>query len=162
MKELINSSSISDLKKSRRSILICIIISLVIAIALIVPLFLFATRELRYLFIILLTIVASIEASFILYMCVVSLAPLNNYLKVSNLSLKGGKFQTKGKVVEISEKVAHFKGVAVKEMKVIDLEEENQEYIFYVEQHHSDEFVLDKTYTFITYQSLITGYEEDL
>lgn len=162
MKELINSQTINDLKKSRRNIILCIIISLALAIAIIVPLFFLATRELKYLFVVILTIVSTLEASFVLYVTVVSLVPLNNYLKQCELSLVGSKFMTKGKVVEIAEKITHFKGIAVREIKVMDLEEENKEYKFYVEQTSYDSFIKDKTYSFVAYQSLITSYEEHL
>lgn len=160
MKEIVNQESISTLKKSRKNIIIFIVISLLATIGLIVGLFFLATRELKYLFIIIFTIIASLEASFILYICVVSLFPLHNLIKLYELSLSGNKFMTKGKIVSINDKVTHFKGVAVREVRVLDLEEENKEYIFYIEQNSSEEFVLEKTYSFITYQSLITSYEE--
>ena len=67
---------------------------------------------------------------------------------------------TKGKIVSISDRVTHFKGVAVREVRVLDLEEENKEYIFYIEQNSLEEFAIEKTYSFVTYQSLITSYEE--
>ena len=160
MKEIINQTSIDLLKKRKRPILICIIISIVITIALIVPLFFLASREYKFLFIILLTTISTMEASFVLYICAVSLVPLNKYIKLSTLSLSGGKYLTKGQVTSINEKVTHYRGVAAFEIKVKDLEEENKEYIFYVEQNHIEGFEVDKTYMFITYQSLITGYEE--
>ena len=160
MKEIVNQQSISQLKKSRRNIIIFIVISLLATIGLIVGLFFLATRELKYLFIILFTIIASLEASFVLYLSVVSLFPLHNLIKLYELSLSGNKFMTKGKIVSINDKVTHFKGVAVREVRVLDLEEEIKEYIFYIEQNSSEEFVLEKTYSFITYQSLITSYEE--
>ncbi len=160
MKEIVNQESISTLKKSRRNIIIFLVISLLATIGLIVGLFFLATRELKYLFIIIFTIIASLEASFILYICVVSLFPLHNLIKLYELSLSGNKFMTKGKITSISDKVTHFKGVAVKEVRVLDLEEENKEYIFYIEQNSLEEFVVEKTYSFVTYQSLITSYEE--
>ena len=160
MKEIVNQEFISTLKKSRRNIIIFLVVSLLATIGLIVGLFFLATRELKYLFIIIFTIIASLEASFILYICVVSLFPLHNLIKLYELSLSGNKFMTKGKIVSISDKVTHFKGVAVKEVRVLDLEEENKEYIFYIEQNSLEEFVVEKTYSFVTYQSLITSYEE--
>ena len=69
MKEIINQTSIDLLKKRKRPILICIIISIVITIALIVPLFFLASREYKFLFSILLTTISTIEASFVLYIC---------------------------------------------------------------------------------------------
>ena len=159
MKEIINSQTIDNLKKSRTIIIVSIVISIVIAIGLMVPLFLFATRSLKTLFIILLTLIASIEATFILYTLMVSLIPLSNYIKLSNATLSGNKYLTKGKVIGISEKVSHYKGVAIYEIRVKDLEEENKEYLFFVEQSYKSEFELNKTYSFITYQSVITSYE---
>ena len=160
MKEIVNQESISTLKKSRSNIIIFLVISLLATIGLIVGLFFLATRELKYLFIIIFTIIASLEASFILYICVVSLFPLHNLIKLYELSLSGDKFMTKGKITSINDKVTHFKGVAVKEVRVLDLEEENKEYIFYIEQNSLEEFAIEKTYSFVTYQSLITSYEE--
>lgn len=160
MKEIVNQESISTLKKSRRNIIIFLVVSLLATIGLIVGLFFLATRELKYLFIIIFTIIASLEASFILYICVVSLFPLHNLIKLYELSLSGNKFMTKGKIVSISDRVTHFKGVAVREVRVLDLEEENKEYIFYIEQNSLEEFAIEKTYSFVTYQSLITSYEE--
>lgn len=162
MKEIVNQESISLLKKSRKTGIVYIIISLVITIGLIVGLFFLANRQLKYLFVVLMAIVCTIEASFILYLFVVSFVPLNNLIKLYSLSLGGNKFLTKGKVVSISDKIAHFKGVAVIEIKVIDLEEENKEYLFYIEQSVKDVFKVEKVYSFVTYQSLITSYEEDL
>lgn len=160
MKEIINETSTNALKKKKRPILICIIISIVLTIGIMVPLFLFASREYKFLFIILSTIISTFEASFVLYICAVSLVPLQKYIKLSTLSLSGGKYLTKGCITNINEKVTHYKGVAVYEIKVKDLEEENKEYIFYIEQTHKDEFALNKTYSFLTYQSVIVSYEE--
>lgn len=162
MKEIVNQESISQLKKSRKNIIIFIVISLLVTIALIVGLFFLATRELKYLFIIILTIIASLESSFILYTFVVSIAPLNSLIKLYELSLNGNKFATKGKVISIAEKVTHYKGAAIREIKVLDLEEEGKEYIFYIEQNSSIQFEVEKTYSFVTYQSLIVSYEEIL
>ena len=160
MKEIISEQSIVDLKKRRINIIGSIIISLVIAIGGCVPLFLLANRDTKYLFTILLTIICTVEASFILYMVVVSLVPLNNYIKMCSLSLTSAKYSTKGHVVEIADKVTHYRGVAVKEIKVIDLEEENKQYTFYVEQNESRGIVKDKDFLFVTYQSVITSYED--
>ena len=159
MKEIINSQTIDNLKKSRTIIIVSIVISIVIAIGLMVPLFLFATRSLKTLFIILLTLIASFEATFILYTLMVSLIPLSNYIKLSNATLSGNKYLTKGEVIKINKKVSHYKGVAIYEIRVKDLEEENKEYLFFVEQSYKSEFGLNKTYSFITYQSVITSYE---
>ena len=120
MKEIINEQSIVDLKKRRINIIWSIIISLVIAIGGCVPLFLLANRDTKYLFAILLTIICTVEASFILYMVVVSLVPLNNYIKISTLSFSATKFSTEAHVVSVAEKVTHYRGVAVREVKVID------------------------------------------
>ena len=158
MKEIINEQSIVDLKKRRINIIGSIIISLVIAIGGCVPLFLLATRDYRYLFAIL-TAICAVEATFVLYTIVVSLVPLNNYIKVSTLSLTSAKYSTKGHVIEVADKVTHYRGVAVREIKVIDLEEENKQYTFYVEQDESRGIVKDKDFVFITYQSVITSYE---
>lgn len=160
MKEIINEQSIVDLKKRRINIIWSIIISLVIAIGGCVPLFLLANRDTKYLFAILLTIICTVEASFILYMVVVSLVPLNNYIKLSALSSGATKFSTKAHVVSVAEKVTHYRGVAVREVKVIDLEEENKQYTFYVEQNESHGIVKDKDFLFVTYQSVITSYED--
>ena len=160
MKEIVSQKSIDELKKSQRNILLCIIISIVVAIGLMVPLFLFASRPYKLLFAIGLATITTLEANFILYMVVVSLVPLNNYKKLSMLSLSGNKFMTKGLITSINDKVTHYKGVAVFEIKVKDLEEENKDYIFLLEQSFKDIFIKDKSYTFITYQSLITAYED--
>ena len=160
MKEIINEQSIVDLKKRRINIIWSIVLSLVIAIGGCVPLFLLATRDTRYIFAFFLAVICTVEASFILYMVVVSLAPLNSYIKLSLLSFNATKFSTKGHVVEVSEKVTHYRGIAVREIKVIDLEEENKQYVFYVEQNESRGIVKDKDFLFITYQSVITSYED--
>ena len=161
MKELINQQNIDNLKKRRIRTYIYMFVSLLIALAIIIPLIFLARRETRYWFVALLTIVAALEASFILYLCVVSLVPLNNYLKQCQLSLTENKYETKGEVISIADKVTHYKGIAVKVIKVKDLEEENKEYSFYIEQNQEG-FLLGKKYTFITYQSIIVSYEEDL
>ena len=159
MKELINEQTILSLKKSRRFSILCIILAAGISFLFMVPLFIFATRELRFLFIILLSIIGTSGASTVLLIFVVSIMPLNNYIKLSNLSLSGNKFSTKGLIESINEKVTHYKGVAVREIRVKDLEEENKIYIFYVEQNLIDEFSFEKEYKFVTYQSVVMAYE---
>ena len=160
MKELINQQSIDSLKKSRRISILCIIITVVATIVLMVPLFIFATSSLRYLFIIALSIFGTIGASIVLYIFVVSIMPLNSYIKVSTASLTGNRFSTKGKVVKIADKVSHYKSVAVYELRVNDLEEENKSYIFFVEQNSLNEIKVDGEYNFITFQSVVVSYED--
>ena len=159
MKEIINEQSIVELKKRRINIIGSMIISLVVAIGGSVPLFLLASRETKYLFAMLLAFIWTVEASFILYMIVVSLIPLNNYMKVCRASFNGAKFSTKGHVSEVANKVTHYKGVAVREIKVVDLDEENKTYTFYVEQNKGHGIAPDQDYVFVTYQSVITSYD---
>ena len=160
MHQIIDQNLINKLKKSKKQILICIISSIVITIGLMVPLFLFVTRDYKSLFTILLTIVATIGASMVLYLLATSLMPLNHFLKVCNESLTSNKFLTKGKIISVYDKVTHYKGVAVIEIKVKDLEEENKEYVFYVEQSFNNLFIEGKTYSLKTYQSFISEYDE--
>lgn len=160
MTELITTQSINELKKSRNNIIVYIIISLVISSGLIVLLFFFANRSNRYFFNVLIALVASLGASIVLYLSVVSLVPLNHFLKLSSLSLSGNKYMTKGQIISFSDRVTHYKGVAVKEIRVKDLEEENKEYVFYVEQNSEVTFNENKTYSLITYQSIVVAYEE--
>ena len=159
MKEIINEQSIIDLKRSRINIFGSIVISLVVAIGGCVPLFLLASRETKYLFAMLLAIICTVEASFILYMVAVSLVPLNNYLKLCNASFTGTKFSTKGRIIDISPKVTHYQGITVREIKVLDLDEENKQYIFYVEQNKGHALAENHEYVFVTYKSVITGYD---
>lgn len=160
MKELINQQSITDLKKSRTYIIWGITIVLLLASAISVPLFLFASRDNKILFNILLAVLWTVTASIVLYFIVVSLVPINNLIKISNASLSGNKFSTKGRVKSINSKVTHYRGIAVSEMKVLDLEENNKEYIFYVEESSSSIFEVNKEYQFVTYQSVVVSYED--
>ena len=86
--------------------------------------------------------------------------PINNLIKISNASLSGNKFSTKARVISINSKVTHYRGIAVSEMKVLDLEENNKEYIFYVEESSSSTFEVNKEYQFVTYQSVVVSYED--
>ena len=159
MKELVNQESITALKKSRKNILIVIAISVVVFAAIVVPLFFLVNRSTKSIFNIVLAVVATAEASFILYMLVVCLVPLNSYLKICSLSLDGNKFSTLGRVKEVANKITHYRGVAVRAITVLDVEE-NKEYTFYVEQTSKEDFTVDRVYKFITYQSVIIGYED--
>ena len=159
MKELINQQTITDLKKSRTYIIWGITIVLLLASAISVPLFLFASRDNKILFNILLAVLWTVTASIVLYFIVVSLVPINNLIKISNASLNGNKFSTKGRVISINSKITHYRGIAVSEMKVLDLEENNKEYIFYVEENSSSTFEVNKEYQFVTYQSVVVSYE---
>ena len=67
---------------------------------------------------------------------------------------------TKGLIISSTDKVTHYKGVAVKEIRVKDLEEENKEYVFYVEQNVEIKFEENKTYSLITYQNVVVAYDE--
>ena len=160
MKELINQQTITDLKKSRTYIIWGITIVLLLVSAISVPLFLFASRDNKILFNILLAVLWTVAASIVLYFIVVSLVPINNLIKISHASLNGNKFSTKAKVISINSKVTHYRGIAVSEMKVLDLEENNKEYIFYVEESSSSTFEVNKEYQFVTYQSVVVSYED--
>ena len=160
MKELINQQTITDLKKSRTYIIWGITIVLLLASAISVPLFLFASRDNKILFNILLAVLWTVTASIVLYFIVVSLVPINNLIKISSASLSGNKFVTKARVISINSKVTHYRGIAVSEMKVLDLEENNKEYIFYVEESSSSTFEVNKEYQFVTYQSVVVSYED--
>ena len=160
MKELINQQSITNLKKSRTYIIWGITIVLLLASAISVPLFLFASRDNKILFNILLAVLWTVTASIVLYFIVVSLVPINNLIKISNASLNGNKFSTKARVISINSKITHYRGIAVSEMKVLDLEENNKEYIFYVEESSSSTFEANKEYQFVTYQSVVVSYED--
>ena len=160
MKELINQQTITDLKKSRTYIIWGITIVLLLVSAISVPLFLFASRDNKILFNILLAVLWTVTASIVLYFIVVSLVPINNLIKISHASLNGNKFSTKAKVISINSKVTHYRGIAVSEMKVLDLEENNKEYIFYVEESSSSTFEVNKEYQFVTYQSVVVSYED--
>ena len=160
MKELINQQSITDLKKSRTYIIWGITIVLLLSSAISVPLFLFASRDNKILFNILLAVLWTVSASIVLYFIVVSLVPINNLIKISNASLSGNKFSTKARVISINSKITHYRGIAVSEMKVLDLEENNKEYIFYVEESGSSTIEVNKEYQFVTYQSVVVSYED--
>ena len=80
-------------------------------------------------------------------------------MKVCRASFNGTKFSTKGHVSEVANKVTHYKGVAVREIKVVDLDEENKTYTFYVEQNKGHGIAPDQDYVFVTYQSVITSYD---
>ena len=158
MKELINQENTKTLKKSRKYIFISIIISLVIFAAIVVPLFFLVNRNTKYIFNVVLTVLSTVEGAFIVFMLAVSLFPLNHYIKICDLSVHGNKFSTTGRVKEISNKITHYRGVAVKEITVVDIEE-HKEYIFYVEQNSNEDFNIDCVYKFLTYQSFILAYE---
>lgn len=158
MKELINQETTKTLKKSRKYTYISIIISLVVFAALVVPLFFLVNRNTKYIFNVILTVLSTAEGTFVVFMLAVSLLPLNHYIKICDLSVNGNKFSTMGRVKEISNKITHYRGVAVKEITVIDIEE-HKEYIFYVEQNINDDFSVDCVYKFLTYQSFILAYE---
>lgn len=162
MKEIINEQLITQLKKSRRISILSIILVVALTILFIVPLFIFANRTLQYLFLILITIIATLGASVTLVIIVISIIPLNNFLKMCRLSINGNKYSTKGKIELIAEKITHYRGVPVRELKIIDLEENNKSYTFYVEQNLVGNLMKDNVYTFTTYQSFITAYEEDI
>ena len=162
MKELVNQESIKTLKKSRKYIFICIIISVVVFAGIMASLFFLVNRNNRFLFNVIFAIITTVEATAILYMLAVCLFPLNHYIKICSLSLYGNKYATIGKVQRIpSEKVSHYRGVAVREVLVLDIEE-NKEYKFFVEQNCKEEFEEGKVYKFITYQSVIVAYDENL
>ena len=61
--------------------------------------------------------------------------------------------------MEVNQKITHYKGIAVREIKVVDLDEENKQYIFYLEQNKEYIFEKDGSYMFVTFQSVITSYE---
>ena len=125
-----------------------------------VPLFIFANRDYMSLFTILLTLISTLGASFVLFLFVASLMPLNQFIKLSIESLGSNKFLTKAQIIRINDKITHNRGVAVIEIKVMDLEENNKEYVFCVEQSFVDKFETGKTYSLLTYQSFICSYDE--
>ena len=160
MIELINEQKINELKKSRSKIIAFIIVSIAVALGIIVTLFFFANRDNRHVINVVIALAGTISATLVLYLSVVSLSPLNRYLKLIKESLNGNKWSTKGTVVSINDKVTHYREIPVIEVRVVDIEEENKEYVFYVESNTKRDLSVNKTYSLITYQSVVVAYEE--
>ena len=159
MQELINQEAISALSKSKKIIILRIIISALIAVGIIILLLFLTNRKIRFVMAVVLAIVLTIEASFILYTLITSLIPLNNYQKLCKSSLNGNKYESNVEVISISESDRHVKGISVKEIKVKDLEED-KEYAFYIESNNdSSSISIGNKYRFITYQSIVVKYE---
>lgn len=159
MQELINQETISALSKSKKIIILRIIISALIAVGIIILLLFLTNRKIRFVMAVVLAIVLTIEASFILYTLITSLIPLNNYQKLCESSLNGNKYESNVEVVSISENDRHVKGISVKEIKVKDLEED-KEYAFYIESNNDiSSIAIGNKYRFITYQSIVVKYE---
>ena len=159
MQELINQETISALSKSKKIIILRIIISALIAVGIIILLLFLTNRKIRFVMAVVLAIVLTIEASFILYTLITSLIPLNNYQKLCKSSLNGNKYESNVEVISISELDRHVKGISVKEIKVKDLEED-KEYAFYIESNNDiSSIAIGNKYRFITYQSIVVKYE---
>ena len=159
MQELINQETISALSKSKKIIILRIIISALIAVGIIILLLFLTNRKIRFVMAVVLAIVLTIEASFILYTLITSLIPLNNYQKLCKSSLNGNKYESNVEVVSISENDRHVKGISVREIKVKDLEED-KEYAFYIESNNDiSSIAIGNKYRFITYQSIVVKYE---
>ena len=159
MKELINQDSINALKKSKIIIILELIISLVVAAGVIVLFLLLTNRQNRFLMALALAVVCALETSFILYTFLISLIPLLNYQKLCKTALDGNKYQTKALITGIEDKVKHVRGIAVKEIRVKDLEEE-KEYAFYIEDNNDISLIkVGEKYIFTTYQSIVVKYE---
>ena len=159
MKELINQDSINALKKSKKILILEIIISFVVATGIIILLLFLTNRKIRFVMAILLAITCTIEASFLLYTFLTSLIPLLNYQKLCKSSLNGNRYETSAEVISIEEKSKHVRGISVKAIKVKDLDED-KEYAFYVEANNDiSEIEVGDKYRFITYQSIVVKYE---
>lgn len=159
MKELINQETIAALKKSKLFIVLEIIISLVLTAGIIILLLFFTNRENRFLMALALATVCAIESGLIIYTLTTSLFPLLNYQKLCKNALEGNKYETNALVIEIVTKVRHVKGVAVRQIKVRDLNED-KDYSFFIEDNNDiSEIKLGDKYRFITYQSVVVKYE---
>ena len=159
MQELINQETISALTKSKKIIILRIIISAVITMGIIILLLFLTNRKIRFVMAILLAVVLTIEASFILYTLITSLIPLNNYQKLCKSSLDGNKYESEVEIISINETDKHVKGICVREIKVKDLQED-KEYAFYIESNNDiSSMEIGKKYRFITYQSIVVKYE---
>lgn len=159
MQELINQETISALSKSKKIIILRIIISALIAVGIIILLLFLTNRKIRFVMAVVLAIVLTIEASFILYTLITSLIPLNNYQKLCKSSLNGNKYESNVEVISISENDRHVKGISVREIKVKDLQED-KEYAFYIESNNDiSSIAIGNKYRFITYQSIVVKYE---
>ena len=141
MKELINQETIAALKKSKLFIVLEIIISLVLTAGIIILLLFFTNRENRFLMALALATVCAIESGLIIYTLTTSLFPLLNYQKLCKNALEGNKYETNALVIEIVTKVRHVKGVAVRQIKVRDLNED-KDYSFFIEDNNDISFCL--------------------
>ena len=159
MKELINQESINALNKSKIFIILEIIVSLVITAGIIILLLFLTNRKIRFVMALLLALVSSIEMSFILYTLLTSLIPLQSYQKVCKNALNSNKYETNALILSVNYKTKHVKGVAVKEIKVRDVDE-NKEYAFYIEDNNDIANIqIGSKYLITTYQSFVVSYE---
>lgn len=159
MKELINQQTIASLKKSKIIIILEIIISLLITAGVIILLLYFTNRKIRFVMALLLAIISTLEASFVLYTLISALIPTLKYEKVCKSSLEYTKYETNAVIISIAEKVKHVRGISVKEIKVKDIEED-KEYAFYIENNNDiSDIVVGNKYRFVTYQSILVKYE---
>ena len=155
MIELINEQKINELKKSRSKIIAFIIVSIAVALGIIVTLFFFANRDNRHVINVVIALAGTISATLVLYLSVVSLSPLNKYLKLIKESLNGNKWSTKGTIVSINDKVTHYRDFPVIEVRVVDIEEENKEYVFYVESNTKTDLSVKENVTYSVSSDLI-------
>ncbi len=159
MKQIVNQESINTLSKNKKIIYLIIILSFIITASIMVLIFLFTNRKIRYVMAVILAIIATIEASGVLYLVYTSLIPLHHYEKFMKNSMRADKYLTHGLVLKINEKVKHVRGLSVKEIKIKDLQED-KEYVFYIENNVDiSDIKENQQYQFITYQSIITAYE---
>ncbi len=159
MKELINQQTINALKKSKIFIILEIIVSLVITAGIIILLLFLTNRKIRFVMALALAVVCAIETSFIMYIFLTSLIPLQSYQKVCKSALINNKYETTAMIIGLGDKTKHVKGIAVKEIKVRDLDE-NKEYALYIEDNNDiSDIKMGNRYRFMTYQSIVVKYE---
>lgn len=146
------------IKKLKIEVVVRIIISTLLFIGLFVTLFIFQNRKWQTMFVILLTLLSTLYFAYLLFVLTQYLRKIRAYDKfVSNM--KHSSKIANDVIVLNKEKDSYTLGFKVKVYFVKEIDNQKEFYL-YIDEFHKDELKINKTYSVISYHSVLIQYEE--
>ena len=155
---IINKDSELLIKKLKIEVVVRIIISTLLFIGLFITLFTFQKREYQTLFVVLLTLMATLYFGYILFVITQYLTKFKSYSRFVN-HLKHSSKVMNDIIVLKREKDTHVFGFGVKVYSVKEIDD-NKEFYLYIDEFHKEELEVDKKYQITSYHSVLIEFEE--
>lgn len=159
MTQLIGKDKLTQLRKDNYKFVLLYLLPTLAFAGVVTLLFLFSSRNLKSVFPIILSIVTTLYATYILFLSVIPFRTHLTYMNMCNATIYSTLFESDVRVTSIEDKVTTLRGVQCYAIHFEEIGEENL-IIRFIPTEYRDLFVVDKAYKIRTHHQVIVAYEE--